>query len=549
VSFFLLGVLNNVPYVVMIAGAKSISEGGTGLVFLANIMPGLLIKLSSPYWFEKVSYGKRIMMGSILMAMSFCLVATFGYLKEISASSSSLASTNENVNNDNYANDDINNDTSDQGTGTDFYLAMQLIGVACCSAQGSLGEATLLALSGKVDSLIEEHQKGMSADSDSNPSPRETANEANNTPVYQTIREDFDGENDNGVTKRESKSLCITAFSSGTGLAGVLGFAYIEILTEVLGFSLTGALYIALLFPICYMAIYKKFLATYAKATLDKRNDEEEDEETMAMNVNDNTTSTSSQEELGSQVVNQIDREVETESLSLASNNEIVSCASENAEEEFSDNPTPIDSLEVSSNGERSVVSPANDNIIKGMSTFERLKLIISLWPYMIPLFVVYAAEYALQSGVWTAIGFPVNDIDARKTFYTKSNWLYQVGVFLSRSSGAFFTAPMWILWLMPILQCANLAFFYLVATYHFWYNDFLLILCLYSGLLGGSVYVNGYMRVNKDLPISIREFALSTVSIADSVGIVFADFSGLFIQSCLYRSNGLSGSVVSCPI
>ena len=60
---------------------------------------------------------------------------------------------------------------------------------------------------------------------------------------------------------------------------------------------------------------------------------------------------------------------------------------------------------------------------------------------------------------------------------------------------------------------------------------------------------MNGYMRINKDLPFAKREFALSTVSVADSLGIVFADVSGLFIQSCLYESNGLSGSVVSCPI
>ena len=177
------------------------------------------------------------------------------------------------------------------------------------------------------------------------------------------------------------------------------------------------------------------------------------------------------------------------------------------------------------------------------MSTGERLRLTLSLWPYMIPLFTVYAAEYALQSGVWTAIGFPVDVEEARNSFYTNSNWAYQVGVFISRSSGVFCTAPMWALWLMPILQCINLVFFYFVAMYHFWYGNFLLIPCFCVGLLGGSVYVNGYMRINKDLPLATREFALSTVSVADSLGIVFADASGLFIQSCLYRSNNISGA------
>jgi hypothetical protein len=46
---------------------------------------------------------------------------------------------------------------------------------------------------------------------------------------------------------------------------------------------------------------------------------------------------------------------------------------------------------------------------------------------------LVYAAEYALQSGTWSAIGFPLDDIEARDRFFEYSNWMYQLGVFLSR--------------------------------------------------------------------------------------------------------------------
>jgi hypothetical protein len=35
----------------------------------------------------------------------------------------------------------------------------------------------------------------------------------------------------------------------------------------------------------------------------------------------------------------------------------------------------------------------------------ERLRATGRLWPYMLPLFVVYFAEYAMQSGTWTAVG------------------------------------------------------------------------------------------------------------------------------------------------
>ena len=145
------------------------------------------------------------------------------------------------------------------------------------------------------------------------------------------------------------------------------------------------------------------------------------------------------------------------------------------------------------------------------MAWRERLAQTVALWPYMIPLIGVYFAEYAMQTGTWTAIGllpspscppaepaccrgfamitknlhlsavpshvssqalvwcqeltthgtqigskrcwssdlsvcvcvcvcviagFPVTDAAARHRFYSASNWCYQVGVFVSRSSG-----------------------------------------------------------------------------------------------------------------
>ena len=50
----------------------------------------------------------------------------------------------------------------------------------------------------------------------------------------------------------------------------------------------------------------------------------------------------------------------------------------------------------------------------------------VELWPYTIPLVVVYASEYAMQSGTWTAMGFPVKDKDARADFYLYANLSYQ---------------------------------------------------------------------------------------------------------------------------
>jgi battenin len=101
----------------------------------------------------------------------------------------------------------------------------------------------------------------------------------------------------------------------------------------------------------------------------------------------------------------------------------------------------------------------------------------------------------------------------------------------------------------MPILQCINVIFFWVVAARHVFYNYWLLVPCFYVGLLGGAVYVNGYLRICADLPVEHREFSLSATSVAEGVGVLVADLMGLFLQSCLYQRNGLDGAVVSCPL
>ena len=45
-SFWLLDLLNNALWVIMLACATNISSGGVALVFLANQLPGLLAKAS-----------------------------------------------------------------------------------------------------------------------------------------------------------------------------------------------------------------------------------------------------------------------------------------------------------------------------------------------------------------------------------------------------------------------------------------------------------------------------------------------------------------------
>lgn len=166
---------------------------------------------------------------------------------------------------------------------------------------------------------------------------------------------------------------------------------------------------------------------------------------------------------------------------------------------------------------------------------------------YMIPLMIVYFAEYTMQAGTWAAIGFPVADKSARDRFYSYAGWAYQVGVFISRSSGTILQANYKVLVLMPILQIGFLGFFVIVAAYQVFYSWVLLFPCFLVGLLGGGVYVNAFTLLSMEIPPNVLEFALSTVSIADTMGIIGADVAGLYVQACLYSKNSIPGAKVQC--
>jgi battenin len=424
-AFWILGLLNNASYVIMIACAKNISQGGTGLVFLANVVPSLGIKLSSPWWFDRVGYNTRMTIATLCMVLSFLLIATSHSIQQ------------------------------------QYKMEWQLMGVALASAQCGLGEASLLALAGKRDSQLHLEQYPES------------------------------GTNNMDPTEPPPKGECLTCFSSGTGIAGVFGFFWKWFWNEWLGFSLSVTLWLAMSLAISYISVYRRTLW----------------------------------------------HDSHSKWIPVVSN-----------EEEFV--PQEAQALQTSLEQEYEIpaVTPIDE-----MNGWQRLRMVLSLWPYMVPLFVVYAAEYALQAGTWTAIGFPLQEQEARDSFYEFSNWMYQAGVFVSRSSGTFYTAPMWVLWLMPALQSINVLFFSTVASHpdaSWIYNPTALYpLCFYVGLLGGAVYISGYKRICADLPVPHREFSLSATSVAEGAGILVADILGLFIQSCLYQVNGLQGAVMSCPL
>lgn len=360
-SFWLIGLLNNAPWVLMLACAPSIFSGGVALVFLSNQIPGLLVKITAPYWFHRVSYKFRMLMASMSMCIA-CLLVGFGALihDEVNARE---ADSNHNIG-----------------------LAMELVGVSFISFQCSLGEVSLvlicylklsklslfvdmafftqassLALAGKFDSVILPKMRNSTSYSIIN------SNACNGTDSY---------ENDYEVTpQRDLNTIqmnrCITAFSSGTGLAGIVGYGYKSLLSKAFGWGLSYVVFSVVVFAAAY---YATFYHGLFKAEHEDRFD---------------------------RLVQAGDREKVLAQKKTTPVHMLESSFPRNRRMREDDESTS-EAVEMvvhfqESTSLQSTESAAIYNLPAQLTPVQRFRLVLSLWPYTIPLFTVYAAEYMMQ--------------------------------------------------------------------------------------------------------------------------------------------------------
>lgn len=153
-------------------------------------------------------------------------------------------------------------------------------------------------------------------------------------------------------------------------------------------------------------------------------------------------------------------------------------------------------------------------------------------FPFMLPLLLVYIAEYTINQGVAPTLLFPLEDSPFKhyRAFYPTYNFLYQTGVFISRSSTPFFRIHR--LYPPSFLQCANLALLFMHAMYPFLPSYYLVcIVIFWEGLLGGLVYVNTFAEISDTVPKEDREFSLSATTVSDSAGICIAGFISMGVE------------------
>lgn len=161
-----------------------------------------------------------------------------------------------------------------------------------------------------------------------------------------------------------------------------------------------------------------------------------------------------------------------------------------------------------------------------------KLRVTKSLMQYMIPLFLVYFAEYFINQGLHELIYWD----DTWLTPNEQYRWYqvdYQIGVFISRSSVNIF--PFKNIWFLAALQNINLVFLVFEAYFHFLPSVWIMfVIILYEGLLGGACYVNAFYRISKEVKPEHKEFSMGVASMADSCGIALAGVTALPVHNAL---------------
>jgi battenin len=150
----------------------------------------------------------------------------------------------------------------------------------------------------------------------------------------------------------------------------------------------------------------------------------------------------------------------------------------------------------------------------------------------MLPLLLVYIAEYTINQGVAPTLLFPLRETPFQhfRAFYPAYNAIYQLGVFISRSSTPFLRIHN--LYLPSLLQVVNLVLLTLQSLFNFIPTVYLVFFVIFwEGLLGGLVYVNIFAEISDRVPPEDREFSLGATTVSDSGGICIAGFLGMVFE------------------
>ncbi|XP_051571336.1 battenin-like isoform X2 [Myxocyprinus asiaticus] len=161
------------------------------------------------------------------------------------------------------------------------------------------------------------------------------------------------------------------------------------------------------------------------------------------------------------------------------------------------------------------------DSLFIPLTLSDKIYIIKGLLRFVLPLGVVYFAEYFINQGLLELLYFP-DSCFSHAEQYRWYQTLYQIGVFISRTS--LFCFKIRKILLLSLLQCVNAVLLGVAVYYQFLPNPWVVfIIVLYEGLLGGAAYVNTFYFISKETADHEREFAMAAASVGDSLGIALS--------------------------
>lgn len=121
-------------------------------------------------------------------------------------------------------------------------------------------------------------------------------------------------------------------------------------------------------------------------------------------------------------------------------------------------------------------------------------------------------------------------DLDSQYRWFLVT---YQIGVFTSRSLGAFLKPRR--TWWAAIVQFLNFVFFMYVAVKAEASSPWIIfIFVFWLGVVGGLCFVHTFHRLIKELPSNRHKFSLGMITIAESFGIAIGGATAILIHNIL---------------
>lgn len=309
--------------------------------------------------------------------------------------------------------------------------------------------------------------------------------------------------------------LSLAAWGSGTGAAGLVGAGLYVLLTDWLGFSVRASLLASAVLPIVMLVTFFGLLPKGPMRATSGGTDLPKEQQQRYTPVPAHGEHDGERDDDDSDIEDNHDRFAASASAPPATAYAAATATADDDEEAvFAAHPH---------------VPPPT---VSFQSNLRRARALF--FPYMLPLLLVYIAEYTINQGVAPTLLFPLESspFTEYRSFYPFYGFLYQLGVFISRSSTPFYRIHR--LYLPSLLQVVNLAILTAQALY---FDSFLpsvyvvFAIVFWEGLLGGAVYVNTFAEIMETVPAADREFSLGATSVSDSGGICVAGLLGMAME------------------